>query len=70
MVRFEKEGLLVHLPTVDVEGWLELVGQLAVALRLASLCEPELLPEGGLWRVADLIEELLPDWEVARKMED
>ncbi|MBO5595815.1 MAG: hypothetical protein J6M31_01715 [Bacteroidales bacterium] len=69
MVSFEKEGLVIRLSGVDVEGWLELMSQLSVALMLASTADNDIMPEGGLWRVANLIEDLLPDWETARKME-
>lgn len=69
MVRFSDGSLTVTVEAATVEDWMDLIDQLSAALVLASRSDPAMLPEGGLWRLADLIRELMPSWEDAMKMQ-
>ena len=70
MVRFEKDKLVIEIVAgpSPAEVWMELIGQLSTALYLAG-AHPDSVPEGGLWRLSSLIEDLVPEWEDARKMD-
>lgn len=67
MVTFNKDSFTVNIYTGNnpVEDWLELQRELSYVF---TQLRQEIMPVDGLWHLASLIEALLPDEEVARRM--
>lgn len=69
MVRFEKEKIVIEVKSVSpVEDWINLMQGM---LHIVSITEKELLHSEGdpLYDVCWLLESMVPDWDVAKKME-
>ena len=67
MVRFEKDKMIIEYTAGcnAVEEWLGLHDELTFVL---TSIPPEQMPHDGLWRIAELLSAMVPDYETARKM--
>ena len=66
MVRFTENGYTIHVQTeCPIEDWLGLQGEISHVL---SLINSENIPREGLWRLAQLISDLRPDYDTGMKM--
>ena len=67
MVRFEKDKMIIEYTAGcnAVEEWLGLHEELTFVL---TSIPPESQPHDGLWRIAELLNALVPDYETARRM--
>lgn len=67
MVRFKKDRYVIEVVTGSepTERWLELMKEIS---RVLSLIDPDNFPDDGFYNLANLMEDMLPDWETARKM--
>lgn len=66
MVRFTKEGFTIEYNAASpVEEWLGLMEDISFVF---SSLQPEQMPKEGLWRLANLIEAMMPDYDTAKKM--
>lgn len=67
MVTFNKKSFTVEIytGTNPIEGWLELQKELSYVF---SMLRQDITPDDGLWRLASLMEALLPDQSVAERM--
>lgn len=69
MVRFEKDRYVIDVYTGadPVENWLELHKEIVY---LISLVDQTNAPADGLCYLPQLLGDMMPEWEVARKMTD
>ena len=67
MVRFEKNRFIIEIytGTDPIEDWMELHQEICY---LISLVNQENAPTDGLIYTPKLLEGLMPEWEVARRM--
>ena len=67
MVRFEKDKMVIELPATmwSVEDWLELHGALC---GLMSNVTPDNM-RNDFYLVCHFLQELMPDFDTAKKME-
>lgn len=68
MVRFEDDKLVIELKTYSASGalekWMELQSAVCNVIRNAdsnNICDT-------FYAIPDFLEELIPDWDVAKKM--
>lgn len=69
MVVFDKDRYTIEVitGTDPVEDWQELHREISY---IFTLITPENIPTSGLYHLANLIKELQPKWEVAKKMSE
>lgn len=67
MVRFEKDKLIIEYSAGchAVEEWLGLQEELVYVF---SIMNSNNVPKDGLWRLANLMEAMMPDFDTAKKM--
>jgi hypothetical protein len=67
MVQFNKDGYTIEMHTgyCPVEYWQGLHSEIA---HVFSIIDQNNMPNGGFIYLAQLLDELQPPWEVARKM--
>lgn len=67
MVRFEKDRYIIEVYTGcdPVESWLNLHEEIAYLLGLVNQGN---CPENGFLRLPQLLVDMMPQWETARKM--
>lgn len=67
MVRFKDTDLIIEYKAGAnaVEEWQGLMDEL---IWVFTMLTPDKMPKDGLWRLASLMAEMQPDYEVARKM--
>ena len=67
MVRFKEDKMIIEYTAGCnvVEEWLGLHEELAFVL---TCIPPDQQPCDGLWRIAELLNALVPDYETARLM--
>lgn len=67
MVRFEKDKLVIEYTSGcnAVEEWIGLQEELVYVF---SIMNSNNVPKDGLWRLANLMEAMVPDFDTAKKM--
>lgn len=67
MVRFEKDKLVIEYTSGcnAVEEWIGLQEELVYVF---SIMNSNNVPKDGLWRLANLMEAMMPDFDTAKKM--
>lgn len=67
MIRFDKDRYTIEVYTGSdpVENWLELHKEIVC---LISLINQDNMPKDGLCYLSQLLEDMMPEWEVARRM--
>ena len=67
MVRFEKDKLVIEYTSGcnAVEEWIGLQEELVYVF---SIMNSNNVPKDGLWRLANLMEAMVPDFDTATKM--
>lgn len=67
MVRFEDKSYTIEIETGGnpIENYQELQTEIAYVF---SVIGKDQMPEQGLFYLADLLMQLQPEWEVAKKM--
>ena len=67
MVRFTESGLEIKYTggCCPIEEWQGLMDELAWVFTMLT---PDKMPKEGLWRLAQLMADMQPDYEQARKM--
>ncbi len=69
MVTFNKDSFTITIQTGGnpIENWLDLNGQLT---QLLSAIDNEEAVRPTPWMVINLLSDMMPDWETAKKMTD
>lgn len=67
MVRFEDKSYTIEIETGGnpIEDYQALQTEIAYVF---SMMDKERMPDQGLYHLADLLMQLQPEWEVAKKM--
>ncbi|MBQ7899971.1 MAG: hypothetical protein IJ307_08995 [Bacteroidales bacterium] len=67
MVRFDKDGFTISVKTggCPVENYLALQSEIAYVFSIMTSAN---IPDEGLYHLADLLHNMQPDFETARKM--
>ena len=67
MVRFDKDGFTISVKTggCPVENYLELQSEITYVFSIMTSAN---MPDEGLYHLADLLHNMLPDFDTARKM--
>lgn len=67
MVRFDKDKLVIEYTAGcnAVEEWIGLQEELVYVF---SIMNSNNVPKDGLWRLANLMEAMVPDFDTAKKM--
>lgn len=70
MVRFFKDHYTIdiHTGTEPTEDWLLLIQEITYVLGELTLSGS--IPDGGLYYLANLLKELRPNYDVAKKMSE
>lgn len=69
MVRFNEDGFTITVKTggCPVENYLALQSEIAYVFSIMTSAN---MPDEGLYNLAELMHNMLPDFETARKMAD
>lgn len=69
MVRFDKDRYTIEIctGTCPIEDYLDLMQEIVCVF---SLVKESNIPPDGLFRLANLLSAMLPDFDTARKMMD
>lgn len=66
MVRFGKDRYIIEVcDDFPVESWMELYKEM---IYLVGLVDNNNFPSDGLFCLTQMMGEMMPEWEVARKM--
>ena len=67
MVRFENDGFTISVKTggCPVENYLALQSEIAYVFSIMTSAN---MPDEGLYHLADLLHNMLPDFETAKRM--